>query len=346
MQERLDWIDAVKGTCLLLVMIAHLWQPCPTWVAVLTAGYMQVFFVMAGITAVAKSCSFREQIGQKAKRLLVPYFFYGIVFLLLGVILPTQADLGKGALGLLYGRYTLYPPYVEANIPLLQACGYLSPLWFLPCIFISYMLLAWYDRSRFPYLIVLLAIAAGIVTPLLPILLPWSIEMSFVGFLLMLFGRLLRSQLLVPPFKLGKAFVFRLLIWLGCAAVYLTAWKIDAPVNMSLSQMGNITMYFPLRFVFFCLLGISETLFLALFFRALYSSFLTKTIAYVGRQALRLMCIHLFIGQGVFYLLANRGVPLAVTFACALAVIFIANYILDSLFSRKQSASDIPTEQN
>lgn len=349
MQKRLDWIDAVKGTCLLLVMIAHLWQPCPHWVHVLTGGYMQVFFVMAGVTSLASSRSLREQLMQKSKRLLVPYAFYGIILLLAGVILPTQAEFGKGLLGLLYGRYSLYPLSVDSNIPLLQACGYLAPFWFLPCIFLSYVLMAWYDHSRYPYLLIVLAVIVGIVTPLLPVLLPWCIEMSFVGFLLMLCGRALRHVILEDSAKPKSSLWLLLMIWIGCAVVYAGAWWLNGPVNMSLNLMGNTAVFFPFRVVFFCLLGVSEAVFFSLSFRAIQPVVVTRCFAYVGRQALRLMCIHLFIGQGVYYLLADKELPMALTFACAIGVVFLINFLLDysiQWISSKKAAGDIPAEKH
>ena len=351
MLERIDWIDAVKGLCLLLVVIAHLWHPCPEWTHLLTGGYMQVFFVMAGITSIHSIRSFQEQMISKSKRLLLPYAFYGVLLLVFGGILPKHIDVGNALLGLLYGRYTIFPPSAETNFPLLQACSYLSPLWFLPCIFFSYVLMAWHDLSKRSYLIVLWALCVGVATPLLPILLPWSLEMTFAGFLLMLCGRGMRRLLLDQPALLGKPFPL-LLLWLGSAVVYMTAWKLDGPVNMSLSIMGAENMLFPFRIIFFGLLGLSEALFLSLLFRTLKGTMVTRVFAYVGRHALRLLCIHLFIGECVYFLLTDR-LPQPISFTCALTVIFLTDFLLEHFFSlitksisRQKTTSDVPTEKH
>ena len=332
--QRLEWIDAVKGTCLLMVIVAHLWSPCPYWIYVLTGGYMQVFFVMAGITAPISSCSFIEHIYKKSKRLIFPYFFYGISLLCVGVLLPTRAEFGKGLLGILYGRYSVFPPEMDIHIPMLQACGFLSPLWFLPCIFLAYVLLAWYDHSKYPYLIIILSIIVGICTPLLPILMPWSIEMAFVGFLLMLGGRVLKPILLPSTNQSNQTFLRQIGLWIGCAAIYILIWKIASPINMSISEMGNSSILFPFRFIFFYLLGICEALFLSLFFRTMQTTFLTKGIAYIGKQALRLLCIHLFIGEGIYYLISSLEWPMIASFSCALTVILLVNYALDKLWNQ------------
>ena len=294
---------------------------------------MQVFFIMAGMTS-SSSRSLYEQIRQKSKRLLFPYFIYGIILLCAGVLLPTHAEFGRGLLALLYGRYSVYPPSMDAHIPLLQSCGFLSPLWFLPCIFLSYVLLAWYDCSRFPSLIVLLSIAVSVVTPLLPILLPWGIEMAFIGFLLMLFGRTIRPLLLESPTKFSRAFFEQLGLWLGCAALYVLLWGIASPVNMSLSEICNSNVVFPLHFVYFCLLGICETFFFTLFFRTIQTTITTKSLAYIGRQALRLLIIHLFIGECVYYLVSKLDMPTIIPFGCAILSILLINSILDRLSKR------------
>lgn len=291
---------------------------------------MQVFFVMAGYTSLGTKRTFIEQLANKSKRLLIPYAFYGIVLILLGAMLPSHIDIGKGLLGLLYGRYSVFDPTIENPVPLLQSCSYLSPLWFLPCIFLSYVLLAWYDHSRHPYIVVLLALIMGCLTPFLPILLPWSIEMAFVGFLLMLCGRAMCEQQLLER---SDQPLVKISIALACVAIYMICWYIDGPVNMSLSDMGNEHMPAVFSVLFFVLLGISEAFFFSICFREWKESWVTRCFSYIGRHALRLLCIHLFIGQSVYFVLDTFHLPMVVRFMCALIVILITDYIIRTLHS-------------
>lgn len=143
---------------------------------------------------------------------------------------------------------------------------------------------------------------------------------------------------MVSPTRQDKQFYLQLCLWITCAIVYLIAWKVENPINMSLSNMGNDTIPFMFRVVFFCLLGVSEAVFLSLSFKAVQGSILTRCMAYVGRHALRLLCIHLFIGQGVYFLMENISVPQAIRFACALAVILLIDYLLESASHLLQSA--------
>ena len=76
-KPRKKYIDAVKGFCIILVAFGHA-GGIPIFGTYLFACFMQVYFVVAGITYTDKK---EETLGQfalkKAKRLLVPYAVYG-----------------------------------------------------------------------------------------------------------------------------------------------------------------------------------------------------------------------------------------------------------------------------
>ena len=74
---RKKYIDAVKGFCIILVVFSHA-GGIPIIGGVLCACYMQVYFVVAGITYTdRKDETLRQFAMKKAKRLLVPYAVYG-----------------------------------------------------------------------------------------------------------------------------------------------------------------------------------------------------------------------------------------------------------------------------
>ena len=77
-KPRKKYIDAVKGFCIILVLFSH--AGGIPFIGVLTACYMQVYFVIAGITySDRKEETFGQFTLKKAKRLLVPYAVYGTV---------------------------------------------------------------------------------------------------------------------------------------------------------------------------------------------------------------------------------------------------------------------------
>ena len=76
-KPRKKYIDAVKGFCIILVLFSHA-GGIPFIGGILAACYMQVYFVIAGITySDRKEETFRQFALKKAKRLLIPYAVYG-----------------------------------------------------------------------------------------------------------------------------------------------------------------------------------------------------------------------------------------------------------------------------
>ena len=86
-QGKMKYLDAVKGFCIILVVISHA-GGIPVVGSFLTACYMQVFFFVGGITYKDR---YEETFGKfaikKAKRLLIPYFAYAVILLLVDVLL-------------------------------------------------------------------------------------------------------------------------------------------------------------------------------------------------------------------------------------------------------------------
>lgn len=79
--SRIVWLDALKGIGILLVIISHSNLQLP-FMNFFTAGYIQLFFIAAGFTYKSSFKPFGF-VEKKAKRLLLPYFTYGLLTLLL-----------------------------------------------------------------------------------------------------------------------------------------------------------------------------------------------------------------------------------------------------------------------
>lgn len=145
MEQRVQWIDAVKGVGILLVILAHISPISNKVFWYLTYGFMPIFFVMAGFTS-KSVCGYSEAIKKKAKRLLVPYFVYGLLLIVASSLLFGNTNMTQALLGLAYGRYSLFPECAGNVVPLLKGCLDVCPFWFLPCMFLAYLLLIIYDN--------------------------------------------------------------------------------------------------------------------------------------------------------------------------------------------------------
>lgn len=73
--QRFLWLDALKGYGILLVMLSHI--HCNDIIGFLSIGYMPLFFIASGFVDY-KPFS-KQVLWGKSKRLLLPYFIYGVI---------------------------------------------------------------------------------------------------------------------------------------------------------------------------------------------------------------------------------------------------------------------------
>lgn len=142
MKIRIQWIDIAKGLGIILVIIGH--SGAPDIIRKYIYGFhMPLFFIISGyLYNTPKNGELKELIIKKSRCYLIPYFVLGTTNLVLNIFCESISVRGnelwlstaKHILGILIG--------VSTN-NLMPNC---TPLWFLPCIFLStlylYFLLA------------------------------------------------------------------------------------------------------------------------------------------------------------------------------------------------------------
>ena len=288
-QTRWKWLDAVKGTGILLVMISHICALPPY----LGNGCIPLFFIIAGYTAHQQD--FKTLVSQKAKRLLIPYLFYGLIFLFLFSLLAHKFDLA-GFTGLFYSRYSLYPLNEQDNVFLLKQN---SPLWFASAMFITY--LEWYIYCRIAkntlqnINIIVLCFVLSIILYHIQILLPWSMDISFFFLICMIYGKYVNNYS-INLFNKKYSICYA-----GIAVLYLMLSHYNGGSNLSVKEYGNLGA---LSIFMDSFIALGEALLLGWMFQLIgENSIITRTFAFIGKHSLRLMCIHLpifFIANGIF----------------------------------------------
>lgn len=318
MKERVQWIDAVKGVGILLVILAHISPISNKVFWYLTYGFMPIFFVMAGFTS-KKVNGYSEAIKKKAKRLLIPYFVYGLLLIVASYLLFDNTNIIQTLLGLAYGRYSVLPEGAENVVPLLKGCLAVCPFWFLPCMFLAYLLLIIYDNlGGQRYILISMAVVLTLLSVYKPILLPWSMDTCFMAFLFILSGRLISKKM-----KRNKG-KYDLPLCITCVAVYVLLCKFNPHVNFSIGKYGEHQIISV--FLFFAL-GVAEPLAFSFLFRLIERTKLSYMFAYLGRHSLRLMCIHIFLANVVGLFLDGRTyLALAVSLCLIMAVDAILEY--------------------
>lgn len=143
--ERKEYVDAVKCLAIFFVLANHIGLIIPGVSSFGGMFYVPVFFVLSGYTYHVSNESFGQFARKKAKRLLVPYAAANVVcFAVFAVkdILKAQAGVTtfRPLIGILYSRYSLFPPDAGVEEPVLFLTVQNSPTWFLTAFFLTCLL--------------------------------------------------------------------------------------------------------------------------------------------------------------------------------------------------------------
>ncbi|MDE6381514.1 MAG: hypothetical protein K2L57_01470, partial [Muribaculaceae bacterium] len=186
--------------------------------------------------------------------------------------------------GVFYSRFKLFAD--EANGCRLMVADN-SVLWFLTSMFTAYCLFRLLRTVRMTWLRLTAGaacVSAGFLYPLIPVLLPWSVDTAFFIAPLMLAGHELRRSGLMSGHS-----------WLTlavCVAGYAICNRLAGPTNYSIRDMGAA---YPASFGCAIFGGTAALL----FFRMAACSHVNRAFAYVNAKALYIFGLQLlFIESG------------------------------------------------
>lgn len=289
--ERLLWLDFAKAAGILVVLAVHAGLQLGSLTFYGGMFYMPVFFVAAGYTCRCRvGESYSVFLKKKAKRLLFPYagtslFLWAFFWVKDSLLRGNPADLKLWSLlGILYSRNQMYAPgYAGENPVLLNILN--SPLWFLTALFLVYVYYEALNRSggrKYPLL------AAGLLFSVVwhyttALLLPWSLEAVPYFACFFVFGEELRKRDGVSLFLKKWPWTTMLL------AGFLVLARINGSVNLSCGVYGR-------SMLLYLLIGSAGSLLVFLAGAALERICrpLVRTAAWVGRQTLWILCLHMF----------------------------------------------------
>ena len=238
----------------------------------------------------------------------MPYAVYGIVLWIADCLYEnlTPPKILRGGAGVIYARHCLFPYYGHRNnLFLLDNLNF--QLWFLPAMFISYILF-WFivkaDKKFRPFIIVGY-ITINIATSFLPILLPWSFDTAFITADLMYLGFWMKPYLkYIEKLDIRKIFQRKVIcLIILIAGMYLVTVKLCGSINTSVRIFGS---HGALSIPLYMIIGILGTvLFMVGFAVAENTCWLCgicNTFAYVGRYTIVLLATHI----GVFRIVESE----------------------------------------
>lgn len=297
MERRIDYVDIAKGIGIMLVIMGHIEYD---YVPFCGSVHIPLFFILAGYLYdidKTQSRTYGELMGKRVKRLLVPYFIYNIVlyikYLLKLIFSHTfTAKLGlQGFLGFVYSSALFYK-----NVPAEENFeGFVfgnGPLWFLTAMAVSsvifYFIIYFVLKHQFNWkkitaASVLLCVLSFALCRILPVYLPWSMEMALLGAVFMLMGMCLRKYQVMERTKE--------MYWLPvvCIVLFALLHYINGAANLAVQDYGRfMTVYLILG-----LLGTFVVLWLSLWFAQ--SKAVSRALSYVGQNTLIILAFHMTI---------------------------------------------------
>lgn len=177
-RKRIEWVDWVKGICTIFVVMCHLGWP-ELYERILNPIFLSAFFTVSGYMFSA-SDNFGKFIVKKAKGLIVPMIIFGTINAFMATLFDHDS-LTERMIGL-FG----------------QRMGHNDDLWFIACLFSSYVLfyiihhlLKTADSILCGSL--LIAVLGNTYITRVGIPLPWQLEKAFVMLPFLAWGYLLHD---------------------------------------------------------------------------------------------------------------------------------------------------------
>lgn len=137
---RLEWIDVVKFFGIFAIVWGHTLSDGAVH-RYLYSFHVPLFFFVIGLFFTSPKQDFLPFIRKKARGLLVPYFVFATVSILVFAVLGNVA---AAALGTDISAHSLGNNLLEM---LTGRCRANQALWFLPCLFVFYVVLFWVTKA-------------------------------------------------------------------------------------------------------------------------------------------------------------------------------------------------------
>ena len=269
MGNRLIWVDQAKGIGIFLMIYAHNF---PITEAYIYSFHMPLFFLISGMFHPSQSN--KQSIIHRFKAIIIPYFIWSSFLYLFWFFLGRHY--GDSAL-------KLYDPiknfigifYAQGDV---QFMNWGIPMWFLPCIFLTFVFYSIIQKIQNVYLkyfILISLIIFGFIYPRISDFhLPWSIDIACVSLVFYKTGNIIKNTLPVLLNKKLKGFIFLL------AAIHFSLVFFNSKIDMYRSIYGNE--------ILFIINGLSGSILVLLLCKLIK---FPKILSYLGKHTIPLLAL-------------------------------------------------------
>jgi fucose 4-O-acetylase-like acetyltransferase len=288
------WIDISKGIGILLVEFSHFGGFPYFWVT--GPFYVSIFFIISGYTYKDYGITYKEFIIKKAKRLLVPYLFFNVIYWVINIIL--NHNLFINTVAVLYSRYCLYPWGHKDNVIFFSMLNN-APTWFLTAMFATFVFfkkLSEYDHVK-QWLIIAAFIPLTYFLNKLPVLLPWSIDCALLFAVFMFIGYRMKDM---EDLFFKQKKIILVLLFIALATVHYFLTRYNGNTNLSVRVLG--------KSVFVLILTASTGSCLCMMVsKCIENNFLGTLLSVIGKHSMSIFCTHLIIFTVISKLLPVPG---------------------------------------
>lgn len=227
-KPRLEWVDTVKGICILLVILyhttGHLIDVHSQMAIMLRATRMPLYFTIAGLFVSIKSIS--TFIEKKINRLIIPFCFFIFIGNVFGYFFHLFWDEDFYYFSPLYFAYTEDKNWLFINFP----------IWFLISLFDVYLLFILINEiaNLFPKCSTLIKVSLGIVSGICGfacnrkgIDLPLLIDTSLSAIPFFIFGHITMSKTILFRYEYKLYTILLLIFFLFAISFLLSKGDID-----------------------------------------------------------------------------------------------------------------------
>lgn len=231
MNKRIDWIDQVKGFGIFLVVYGHNF---PVTEKYIYSFHMPLFFLIAGIFHPA--IQNKSTIIKRVKTILVPYFIWSFLLFLFWVFLGRfygeSANLNlsvyKNFIGVFYAQGG--QEFMDWGIP----------LWFLPTIFLTFLLFYFIKKINnkyLEYLVIILLTSVGFLLPYIwNIKFLWSFDVALVSVIFYALGFYLKG---VFTSENKPSWLFFIVL----GVLHISLFAFNGKIDMYRSVYGNQILF-------------------------------------------------------------------------------------------------------
>lgn len=316
MKKRIEYVDIAKGIGILLVVFCHIMSKNDIY-NIIYMFHMPLFFFLSGITF-NENNKFYVFVKKKFKSILIPYYFFSIISFIYWIMIERN----------IRNQFNISIINNFINIFICQVKNELyTPnivLWFLPCLFISSIIVYSLLRRKNTILNSIILLLLGYCLCVNKIILPFTLETAFIAQFFIICGyyynKLEKSQ------KINFVYLFISLILFIISLIY------NSEINMLSHNYGNLIF-----FIMGSLSGIYIVIFIC---KMIKRSYILEKIGYMS---LLIMCCHEPLKRIVIKLLSlilNNSVDIiranyltsVIVLIIVIAFIFPFNYIINKYF--------------